>query len=89
MCEDERQYVGHVGQRWSSLAELRQRDTVVEPIEPGLWGIETRPSFAIGQRAHLVQTPRGNVMWECVSSISDDNGPRATPAWDVCDVEIS
>ena len=72
VCDDERQYVGHDGQRWTTLEELRRRRTLVEPIEPGLYGIRTEPSFAIGQRAHLVQTPSANLMWESVSSISDE-----------------
>jgi hypothetical protein len=72
VCDDERQYVGHGGQRWTTADELgRERTTELHQIEPGLWGIETRPSFAIGQRAHLVQTPAGNLLWESVSSISE------------------
>jgi hypothetical protein len=72
VCQDERQYVGHAGQRWASLDELRLRQTVVEPIEADLWSISTEPSFGIGQRAHLVQTALGNLMWESISSISDE-----------------
>ena len=29
-------------------------------------GIGVEPSFAIGQRALLVRTPKGNVLWDCV-----------------------
>jgi hypothetical protein len=72
VCDDERQYVGHGGQQWTTLDALRARRTLVEPIEPSLWGIRTEPSFAIGQRAHLLQTPSGNLMWESISSISDE-----------------
>src|SRR5690606_29461653 len=32
-------------------------------------GIATEPAFAIGQRALLVQTPAGNVLWDCISLI--------------------
>jgi glyoxylase-like metal-dependent hydrolase (beta-lactamase superfamily II) len=35
--------------------------------EPGLLGIGTTPAFGIGQRALLVQTPEGNVLWDCLS----------------------
>src|SRR5947208_9962318 len=38
----------------------------------GLIGIGTRPSFGIGQRALLVPTPDGNVLWDCVSLIDED-----------------
>ncbi|MFN8512136.1 MAG: hypothetical protein U0232_23410 [Thermomicrobiales bacterium] len=72
ICEDERQYIGHNGQRWTTLAALR-RDyhNVIKPVEPGLTGIGTLPSFAIAQRALLVQTPQGNVLWDCISLIDD------------------
>lgn len=33
--------------------------------------IVTVPKFAIGQRALLLQTPNGNVLWDCVSLIDD------------------
>jgi hypothetical protein len=37
----------------------------------GLVGIGTHPSFAIGQRALLVQTPQGNLLWDCITLIDD------------------
>jgi glyoxylase-like metal-dependent hydrolase (beta-lactamase superfamily II) len=36
-------------------------------IAPGLFGIWTMPRFAIGQRALLLITPSGNVLWDCIS----------------------
>ena len=42
------------------------------PLEPGLTGIGTEPPFAIAQRALLVQTEQGNVLWECESLLDDD-----------------
>ena len=39
--------------------------------EPGLIGIGTQPTFAIGQRALLVCTPNGNVLWDCISLIDE------------------
>jgi glyoxylase-like metal-dependent hydrolase (beta-lactamase superfamily II) len=72
ICEDERQYIGHSGQRWTTLAALR-RDyhNVIKPAEPGLIGIGTSPPFAIAPRALLVQTPGGNVLWDCISLLDD------------------
>jgi glyoxylase-like metal-dependent hydrolase (beta-lactamase superfamily II) len=74
ICDDERQYVPASGQRWTSLEELRAegRRNVLEPLEPGLTQIRTEPSFAIGQQAYLVQTPAGNVLWDCISFIDDE-----------------
>ena len=72
ICEDERQYIGLNGQQWTTL-ELLQQDhhNVIKTVEPNLTGIGTHPSFAIGQRALLVQTPRGNILWDCISLIDE------------------
>ncbi|HET7326053.1 MAG TPA: hydrolase [Nocardioidaceae bacterium] len=76
ICDDERQYVGWDGQLWTTMRELAQTHaTVVREEEPGLVGIGVEPSFAIGQRALLVRTPAGNVLWDCVSLL-DDNAHR-------------
>lgn len=72
ICEDERQYIGWNGQQWTTLEGLRQEHhNVIKPVEIGLTGIGTQPTFAIGQRALLVQTPEGNVLWDCISLIDD------------------
>lgn len=39
--------------------------------EPGLTSIETQPPTAIGQRAILVETPNGNVLWDCITFLDD------------------
>jgi hypothetical protein len=68
ICEDERQYVGHNGQRWTTLQELQSDfHTRIEEVEANLTGIGSLPGFAIGQRALLVGTPHGNVLWDCIS----------------------
>ena len=70
ICQDERQYIGFNGQEWTTLAELQQTHTnEIRPLEPGLTGIGSHPAFAIAQRALLVQTPAGNVLWDCISLI--------------------
>ncbi|HKZ79733.1 MAG TPA: hypothetical protein VJ124_15780 [Pyrinomonadaceae bacterium] len=72
ICENERQYVNPNGQTWTTLGELaREHHNLVKSLERGLTGIGTEPKFAIGQRALLVQTPRGNVLWDCVSLIDN------------------
>lgn len=72
ICEDERQYVGLNGQQWTTLEALRKgRDNLFRCLEPGLVGLGTTPSFAIGQRALLVQTPEGNVLWDCITLIDE------------------
>jgi glyoxylase-like metal-dependent hydrolase (beta-lactamase superfamily II) len=73
ICQDERQYVGWNGQQWTTLDELRAdgRRNTFQDLEPGLTQIATQPPIAIGQRALLVQTPAGNVMWDCISYLDD------------------
>ncbi len=73
ICDDERQYIGWGGQQWTTLEALRQtHKTVVRPEGPGLVGIGTEPGFAIAQRALLVPTEGGNVLWDCITLIDDD-----------------
>ncbi|MEM8810861.1 MAG: MBL fold metallo-hydrolase, partial [Cyanobacteria bacterium P01_G01_bin.38] len=72
ICEDERQYVGHQGQQWTTLSELRQtHHTRIEKLEENLYGIGVEPKFVIGQRALLIQSSQGNVLWDCISLIDD------------------
>lgn len=72
ICEDERQYVGLDGQRWTTLDELR-RDygTSIVEEEPQLTAFSIEPKFGIGQRAFLVRGAGGNVVWDCLSLLSD------------------
>ena len=72
ICEDERQYVGLNGQQWITLKALQEEaHNMIRTVEPGLIGIGTCPSFAIGQRALLVQTTSGNVLWDCITLIDE------------------
>lgn len=77
ICLDERQYVGWDGQRWTTMPEIAGDHAVVlREEEPGLVGIGVEPAFAIGQRALLVRTPHGNVLWDCVSLLDDEAHSR-------------
>ncbi len=54
------------------MAELGSDHSVVlREEEPGLVGVGVEPAFAIGQRALLVRTPHGNVLWDCISLLDD------------------
>jgi hypothetical protein len=73
ICTDERQYVGHDGQRWTTLEELRREHRAdVREEEPGLTGIGSTPPFAIGQRALLVRTEAGNLLWDCIAPFDEE-----------------
>ena len=68
ICEDERQWVPAGGQSWTTPAELAAgHANLWRTHEPGVTEIRTVPTFAIGQRAFLVRTPAGNVLWDCLA----------------------
>jgi len=70
VCEDERQFKPLAGQSWTTLDRLAVTHlNGFRQHESGLIGIGTQPSFAIGQRALLVCTPNGNILWDCISLI--------------------
>jgi hypothetical protein len=72
VCEDERQYVGREGQKWTTLKELQKTHTNRLDVEgPELISVATEPTFAIGQRALHVRTPEGNVLWDCITLVDD------------------
>jgi glyoxylase-like metal-dependent hydrolase (beta-lactamase superfamily II) len=72
ICQDERQFVRYGGQQWTTLERLTtdHRNCFREEA-PQLLGIGTEPEFAIGQRALLLQSPGGNLLWDCISLLDD------------------
>lgn len=68
ICRDERQYVPPAGQAWTAReALIAKHRNAWRQHEPGLLSIQTVPPFGINQRAFLVQTPAGNVLWDCIA----------------------
>jgi glyoxylase-like metal-dependent hydrolase (beta-lactamase superfamily II) len=72
ICEEERQYVPPRGQTWTTLDALckTHRNSFLEH-ERGVIGIGSEPHFAIGQRALLVRTSGGNVLWDCIATLDE------------------
>ncbi len=70
ICDDERQFVPVRGQRWTT-EEILHRDyaNTWRQIAPNVLSIQTEPRFAIGQRALLITTPHGNILWDCVACL--------------------
>jgi hypothetical protein len=86
ICEDERQYVGHGGQRWTTMDALAARHrNRVEPLERGLLGVVTEPKFAIGERALLT----GGVLWDCVTLLDDATAEAVEAAGGIHTIAIS
>lgn len=72
ICEDERQYVPVEGQQWTTPSELGAgHSNLFRHMAPGLTAIGTVPHFAIGQRAFLLRTPAGNVLWDCLTLLDE------------------
>jgi hypothetical protein len=68
ICADERQYVPRGGQAWITREALAAgHRNAWTRHEPGLMSIQTLPAFAINQRALLVATPAGNLLWDCIA----------------------
>ncbi|GCE31567.1 hypothetical protein KDA_70510 [Dictyobacter alpinus] len=74
ICLDQRQYVGHQGQQWTTMDAMSAegRSNTLKHHEPHLLGIGTTPKFAIGQRGLLVRSEHGNVLWDCISYLDDE-----------------
>lgn len=70
ICEEERQYVPARGQSWTTLDALRSSHmNAFREYDAAVIGIGA--GFAIGQRALLVRTAGGNVLWDCVATLDD------------------
>ncbi len=76
ICADDRQWVPAEGQRWATLEELRGsgRQVHVRELEPDLFGVTADPPVGIGQQAHLVRTPNGNLLWDPPGYVDDAGG---------------
>jgi hypothetical protein len=72
ICQDDRQYVNPSGQAWTTLPAMRTNYfNAFRQLEPGLMGVSTFPAFAIGQRALVLRSPTGNILWDCVSFLDE------------------
>ena len=91
ICQDQRQYIGHNGQHWTTIAQMQADGShnIFKEHEPGLIGIGTEPKFAIGQRALLVQTPKGNILWDCISFLDEQTAQQVEQLGGIYAISIS
>lgn len=67
ICNDDRQYIGDNGQRWTNMDELKKNHRVkISQVNERLCTVKVEPAFALGHRAFLVLSPGGNVLWDCI-----------------------
>jgi glyoxylase-like metal-dependent hydrolase (beta-lactamase superfamily II) len=72
ICDDERQYVPRAGQAWTTPSILASGHVNAwRQLENDLFEIHTQPQFGIGQRALLLRTPEGNILWDCIALLDD------------------
>jgi hypothetical protein len=72
ICEDERQFVPHGGQAWITPEKLAGGHVNAwRRLEKDLFEIHTHPRFGIGQRALLLRTSEGNILWDCIALLDD------------------
>ena len=72
ICTDDRQYVPAEGQQWITYDAARSSHRAdIREEQPSLTGIGMKPDFGIGQRALLVESPGGNVLWDCVPMLDE------------------
>ena len=72
ICEDERQYVPASGQKWTSYDELSQTRTVrFNKLLPDVCQLRVSPAFGIAQRTHLILSPEGNLLWDCLPFLDE------------------
>lgn len=72
ICDDERQYVPASGQEWVEFdAVCASHTNTWEQHGRDLFSLRTVPGFAIDQRAFLIRTPQGNILWDCIATLDD------------------
>lgn len=72
ICEDSRQFVPESGQTWTTEEELINNNSVrVRKVNDKLYELTIIPSFAIGQRAFLILSGNGNILWDCIPLLNE------------------
>lgn len=67
ICNDDRQYIHENGQNWTTLPDLEKNYTVkISRLTDRIHSIKMQPDFAIANRALLLQSPGGNILWDCI-----------------------
>jgi hypothetical protein len=90
ICQDPRQYVKHdEGQVWLPYDEFLAAHEADVRDEHGILGIGCSPSFAIGQRALLVKSAVGNVLWDCIPYVDDALVQRLSAEGGIAAIAIS
>lgn len=76
ICDDPRQFVPVTGQTFTTLGALKEKGhrnvwKKIQDDDERFWSIRTEPQVAIGQRCILVTTPKGNILWDCITYLDE------------------
>lgn len=72
ICADERQYIPVTGQQWVDWPTLITTHTNKwKQFRDNIFSITTVPDFAINQRAFILKTAEGNILWDCIAVLDD------------------
>ena len=67
ICNDDRQYINENGQAWTTMEDLQNNySTRVSKLSDQISALKMQPDFALANRALLVQSPGGNILWDCI-----------------------
>lgn len=79
ICDDPRQYIPPTGQSFTTLSKLRSDPAnyhltfTPDEQDPSITSIKIDPpGVGIGQRAILISTPHGNILWDLVAYLDED-----------------
>jgi hypothetical protein len=90
ICQDPRQYVptdeGQVWLRWEDFLDSHRADI---RDDHGVLGFGCQPAFGIGQRALLVRSAAGNILWDCVACLDAAAIERVSAAGGMAAIAIS
>ncbi len=89
ICSDDRQHVAWEGQAWTTHEELLSRFDARVERDGDLLGVGIAGSFAIPQRALLVPTGAGSVLWDCTSLVTEQAVERLMSEGGVDAIAIS
>lgn len=76
ICDDPRQYVPPSGQAFTTFRELRAAGHKLvyedDSVDSNVTAITIEPNVGIGQRAFLIKTPHGNILWDLICYLDED-----------------
>jgi glyoxylase-like metal-dependent hydrolase (beta-lactamase superfamily II) len=72
ICNDDRQYVLESGQQWINYESITANHSIrISERDKELYDLRVVPAFAIGQRAFLVLSGGGNILWDCLPLLDE------------------